>query len=295
MKNRTVIILLIILMGVMLLPGNMDAADQEILARIGKKTVTKSDLETIIRFYPENQQVQIRDNRESRDAILKNLVSIMVISDLARKKGYERNRLTRKQLQIMKEEYLTKLYLEKEVLGNVTVSDREAEDYYNKNKTLFEKPEQVRVRHILTLVKLGATDDEKKAAKKKAEDLLERVRKGEDFARLAGDHSDDPLSKPKGGDIGFIARGVTVPAFDKTAFALEPGKVSGIVETPSRYHIIKVEEKKKAEITPYREIKEEVTARALQSAQQDKVNSFIEKSFKDSGVRFYNAAPDKKN
>ena len=159
----------------------------------------------------------------------------------------------------------------------------------------FEKPEQVHVRHILTLVKLGATDEEKAAARKKAEDLLERVRKGEDFARLAGDHSDDPLSKPKGGDIGFIARGVTVPAFDKTAFALEPGKVSGIVETPSRYHIIKVEEKKKAEITPYREIKEEVTARALQSAQQDKVNSFIEKSFKDSGVRFYNAAPDKKN
>jgi peptidyl-prolyl cis-trans isomerase C len=286
--------LLALLAVAFLCSGIAHADEKEGLAKIGKKTITSADLEMIISFYPENQQTLIRNSPENREAFIKDLVTIMVVSNVAKKKGYEKNRAIRKQAQIMKDQLLAHAYLSKEIIEKVTVSDKEAEDYYGKNKKVFEKPERVRARHILILVKQGAGDDEKKAAKKKAEGLLDRVRKGEDFAKLAGEFSDDPGSKQKGGDLGFFQRNSMIPEFDKAAFALEPGGISGIVETSFGYHIIKVEEKKKAEIPPYETIKEEVRTLALQAAKQERVSRFIDKSFKDAGVKFYLKPAEKK-
>ncbi len=294
MRYAPIKMLLALLAVAFLCSGIAHADEKEVLAKIGKKTITSADLEMIISFYPENQQTLIRNSPENREAFIKDLVTIMVVSNVAKKKGYEKNRAIRKQAQIMKDQLLAHAYLSKEIIEKVTVSDKEAEDYYGKNKKVFEKPERVRARHILILVKQGAGDDEKKAAKKKAEGLLDRVRKGEDFAKLAGEFSDDPGSKQKGGDLGFFQRNSMIPEFDKAAFALEPGGISGIVETSFGYHIIKVEEKKKAEIPPYETIKEEVRTLALQAAKQERVSRFIDKSFKDAGVKFYLKPAEKK-
>jgi parvulin-like peptidyl-prolyl isomerase len=83
-----------------------------------------------------------------------------------------------------------------------------------------------------------------KAARAKAEDLLRRVRAGEDFAALAKEFSQDRGSKPDGGDLGWFGRGMMVKPFEDAAFALKGGEVSGIVETQFGYHIIKVEERR---------------------------------------------------
>ncbi len=80
--------------------------------------------------------------------------------------------------------------------------------------------------------------------RKKAEATLKRVQSGEDFAKVAGETSQDPGSKDKGGDLGFASKGSYVPEFEDAAFKLKPGEVSGIVETQFGYHIIKVTEKK---------------------------------------------------
>jgi peptidyl-prolyl cis-trans isomerase C len=248
----------------------------------------------IMSFYPESQRAQIRNSPENREAFIKDLVTIMVVSDVAKKKGYEKNRAIRKQIQLIKDQLLAHAYMSKEIIEKVKVSDKDAEEYYAKNKKVFEKPEQVRARHILIVVKQGADDDGKKTAKKKAEELLGRIKKGEDFAKLAGEFSDDPGSKQKGGDLGFFTRNSMILEFDKAAFALEPGGVSGIVETSYGYHIIKVEEKKKAEIPPYETIKEEAKALALQAAKQERVSRFIDKSFKEAGVKFFLQPAEKK-
>ena len=83
-----------------------------------------------------------------------------------------------------------------------------------------------------------------KAERTKIETILQRVRAGEDFAKLADELTEDPSGKGKGGDLGWFGRGVMVKPFEDTAFALKPGEISGVVETPFGFHIVKLEERR---------------------------------------------------
>jgi hypothetical protein len=102
--------------------------------------------------------------------------------------------------------------------------------------------ERARASHILIAYQ-GATRSSatrsKDEAKKLAEQLLARVRAGQDFAKLATDHSDDPTAKARGGDLGFFDRSRMVKPFADAAFALKPGEVSAVVETDFGFHVIK--------------------------------------------------------
>src|SRR5262249_39044490 len=87
---------------------------------------------------------------------------------------------------------------------------------------------------------------------------LERLKKGEDFAALAKQLSEDQANNDKGGDLGFIHRGHTEQAFETTAFALQPGELSDVVETRRGLHILKVDERKAPRDKPLSEVREEI-------------------------------------
>jgi len=122
----------------------------------------------------------------------------------------------------------------------------------------FTDVEQIRARHILLKAAPDAAEDAKAQRRAEAEDLLKQVKGGADFATLATQKSEDAGSATKGGDLGFFSRGRMVPAFEAAAFALEPGQVSEVVETPFGYHIIKLEERKPGGVKPYEAVHDQL-------------------------------------
>src|SRR5581483_964836 len=153
-------------------------------------------------------------------------------------------------------------YRAKDFAAQANVPESAVAEYYDAHKDeKFSEPEQVRARHILVKVAADATPDAKAAARKKAEDLLAKAKAGGDFAALAKKSSDDTASAVQGGDLGFFRRGAMTPAFETAAFALEPGQLSDVVETPFGFHIIKVEAKKPAGTKPLDAVRDEILQR----------------------------------
>lgn len=103
---------------------------------------------------------------------------------------------------------------------------------------------QVRARHILLSVPPDATPEQRDSVRAQVEQIRARAAAGEDFAALAAEFSQDRSNAAAGGDLGFFGQGQMVAPFEEAAFALEPGEVSGIVETPFGYHVVKVEERR---------------------------------------------------
>lgn len=116
---------------------------------------------------------------------------------------------------------------------------------------------QVRARHILIKAEESASAEAKAEVRKKIEQLLARARKGEDFAALARDHSEDSGSAKKGGDLGFNPKGRMVKPFDDAQFALKPGEISDVVSSNFGFHVIKVEAVREGDV-PLAEAKREL-------------------------------------
>lgn len=127
-------------------------------------------------------------------------------------------------------------------LADVTPSDEAVLTYYDAHLDEYRRPEEVRARHILFRMEADADEAAKAAVRARAEEVLTKAKGGADFAELATRYSQDATAE-NGGDLGRFGRGVMVPPFETAAFALEPGQISEIVETPFGLHIIKVEEK----------------------------------------------------
>ncbi|MGH7830590.1 MAG: peptidylprolyl isomerase, partial [Candidatus Binatia bacterium] len=120
-------------------------------------------------------------------------------------------------------------------------------------------PRAVRVRHILFRVPAEADLEQKKAIRLKTDGVLREARAGADFAQLAKKHSEDP-SAVQGGDVGWFVKGQMMPALEQAAYALKKGELSDVVEGPSGYHILKVEETKEARSRSLKEVTEEIVA-----------------------------------
>jgi peptidyl-prolyl cis-trans isomerase SurA len=188
--------------------------------------VTPKEVETGV----EEQLKKVKSQFASEEAF----------QDQLKAEGLTENELKKKYKEQIKKQMLIERLTSRK-LSKVSVSTKEVRDFYQTYQdSIPDQPESIKLNHILLGIKTNQTTLD--SLKKKAEMILNLAKKGEDFASLASEYSDDPTGK-NGGDLGFFKIGDMIEKFEIAAFVLNPGEISDLVETEFGYHIIKVEEK----------------------------------------------------
>lgn len=140
---------------------------------------------------------------------------------------------------------------------------------YEKDKSHFSMPEQRLASHILIKAPPNATPAQQRAALAKAQQIDQLARApGADFARLAQQYSDDLGSKNQGGDLGWIGKGDTDPAFEAALFAMQKGQISDPVLSPEGYHIIDLLDVRTGQVKTFEEVRDQLAAEAAKSARE---------------------------
>lgn len=198
------------------------------------------------------------------------------VDDAALKKYYEQNSSEFHVPEQAKVEYVK--FSADDLLAKVEVSREDARKYYDEHQNDFGTPEERQAAHILIAVNAAASQAEQDAAKAKAEQLLQQVRKNPaKFAELAKQYSQDPGSAAKGGDLGFFGHGMMVKPFEDAAFALKAGEISGLVKSDFGYHIIKLIAVKPSRVLPFDEARESIVNKLRQQKAADKFAEMAEK------------------
>ncbi len=190
------------------------------------------------------------------------------IDDAALKDYYEKNKAA---LQTPEEAKIEYIVLSPDALmAKVTVAPEDVKAQYTQNLRQYGSPEERSAAHILVTVKPDASDADKAAAKKKADDIAAKVRANPaDFAKLAKEFSQDPGSAAQGGDLGSFPHDAMVKPFADAVFAAKPGDIVGPVLSDFGYHVIKVGAITPAQAKPFEAVRAQIEAQMkLAKAQQ---------------------------
>ena len=249
-KIRSTLLLMAAFIGLALSPA---AADDPVVARVNGIEIKESDLE----FAASDLGVRLTNfsAEDRRKVLLQYLIDSTLMAAAGKTDGLDKTDDFPDRVKYHERRALRDVYFDVKIYDAVTEAD--AKKVYEE-KIGQAKPEQeVRARHVLV-----ETEAE-------AEEVAERLKKGEDFAALANDKSKDPGTE--GGDLGFFTRGRMVKPFEDAAFALDVGEVSEPVETPFGWHIIRVEEKRDQPLPTFDQVKQLIIAQLLQKKAQDVV------------------------
>lgn len=234
----------------------------KILATVGTLQITDAEVDEFIMSL--GQRGQMYNNPEGRRAVLNQLIGNKLLLLDAKRNLIEAEAPFREQLNRLKENLLIS-YAGEKVLSSVSVTDKEARDYYEENKEKFVTGETVNASHILV-----DTEDKAKA-------VYEEISSGKkSFEDAAKEYSSCP-SKENGGNLGDFSRGQMVPEFENAAFAMEIGEITKEpVKTQFGYHLIKLISKGEAKTASFEEIGEDIKASLLNEkrrrAYESKIN-----------------------
>lgn len=271
--------------------GDTDITEEQLRQRMeplfymnGKKELTSEEIKTyeqsMIDFMTTTEALYLEGKKDkievSKDDVAAQYSSLM--SSIAQQFGLDEEEYL-KEFKITKEEIESGL--EKELIATEymekqsEVTDKDAENYFNRNKDEFKK---VRASHILIqntdAEGKAVSEEQKKKNKEKAEGILKRALAGEDFAALAKEYSSD-TSASNGGDLDFFSKGQMVEPFEKSAFALKVGEVDkNLIETDYGYHIIKKTDEK---YDDFDTVKEDLKSKLSYEKQSNLIDNLLEK------------------
>jgi peptidyl-prolyl cis-trans isomerase D len=178
------------------------------------------------------------------------------------KKFYDRNKELLKEPLKVQVEYLS--YRFDRFSSSAEITDKEVEDYYQAHReSRFHKPKEVKARYILVRVPPAADAKQKTDAQTRANRILTEARAGKDFAQLAKKESEDSTAA-KGGEVGWLTQAQLPSPLDKAVFNLAKGEISNVIESPTGFHIVKVEDIRDEKTQSLKDATAEIT-RALKA------------------------------
>jgi parvulin-like peptidyl-prolyl isomerase len=157
--------------------------------------------------------------------------------------------------------------------SKITIADNDMVAFYESRVELFKQPLQVAVGHILIQIDPKWDASRKQAAKKKADQILQDLKKGGDFRSLAREHSDGP-TRTSGGDLGYIKKGQLDKQLEDVVFSMKTGELSELVETGYGYHIFKVTDRKPETVLPYDSVKAQIRQQLIQEKEKQEAEQY---------------------
>jgi len=201
--------------------------------------------------------------------------------DLERALGKEGITFEQYKTQVEKRLLRTKL-VQWSVKVEPKASEKQLRDFYEQNAGRYRTPETFRPAHILFAIPKEAPPEKVQEVRKKCQEVLDRIRKGEDFGEMALLYSQDPSAKDRG-DLGYFKKGELLPAFEKELDRLRVGEVGGILRTEFGFHLIKLLDRRGGTPMPFEEVKARIQEDYFQSEMDRAVKQFIT-SLKEKSV-----------
>ena len=156
--------------------------------------------------------------------------------------------------------------------GKKSLTDQTLRAVYDDAVKQMGNEEEVHARHILFRVANPADAKASKEAEDKIKAVIERLKKGEDFAKLANELTEDPSGRKDGGDLGYFTKDQMVPEFSAVAFKLDKGQISEPIKTQFGWHVLKVEDKRKRQPPEFDKVKPRLEVFVERTAQMELLN-----------------------
>ena len=266
-----------------------------VLARVNGVAIHESDLKLAEEDIGNKMPPISAESK--RDYLVSYLSDIILVAQAAEKAKLQDSADFKARAAFIHKKLLMGELLQKE--GEAAKTEAAMHKVYDDAAKKMGEEQEVHARHILFRVANAKDEKASKAAEAKAKAVIERLKKGEDFAKLATELTEDPSGKATGGDLGYFTKDQMVPQFAEAAFKLEKGQISEPVKTDFGWHVIKVEDKRKKAPPPYDKVKGQLAAFVAQRAQSELIQKLrkeakIEKLYQTAPPKTPSAKPDAK-
>lgn len=244
------------------------------IAKVNGRTITQDDLDHALSQIPP-QARSLYETPAAKKDLIDRLVTREVLIQAAEKEGLDKDPTIVERIRTLREGLMLEAYLRKAVEQKTAVTDADVKSYYDANPGARRTPDEVRAKHILV-----KTEEE-------AKKVQDEIKAGKKFEDLAKEVSEDPGSKNRGGDLGVLRHGQTVPEFDKVLFELKPGETSGIVKTQFGFHIIRLESRTEGKPLTLEQAKENLRQQLVRDKEKKGFDDLVAELKNKAKIKVY--------
>lgn len=251
------------------------AKDKEVLAQVGELSLTKAEFALMLEALPAQYQSLIETMPEIRTNLISGWIDTALLAQEAVASGLSKTPMVAMKLREMRNRILVESMINERIDIKTPIPEEQVKKYYDDHQEEFRQQARTQAQHILIMVDDKADKDAEQKAKATISRIQEEIAAGKSFADLAASYSEDPGSRDNGGDLGYFSRDEMVTEFAEAAFATEVGKVSEPVRTGYGWHLIKVNNREEAQLTPYPEISAQIQEMLKSEQNQKELNELL--------------------